>query len=80
MLCRHRIISLLLEKMKLLLIEHHPQDSRERITDICQTLDQRMVSGGGNVPLVVMIDDDNSDRKEIRRVSQGRQSRKPTKP
>lgn len=43
--------------MKLILIEHHPQDARERITDICQTLNLRMGSGGGNVPLVVMIDE-----------------------
>lgn len=45
--------------MKLLLIEHHPQDARERITDICQTLNLRMGSGGGNVPLVVIIDEES---------------------
>lgn len=45
-----------------ILIEHHPNDSRETITEVCQTLNQRMGTGGGNVPLVVTIyEEDDSD-------------------
>lgn len=51
-------------------LEYHPNDSRIRIADddICQSLTQRMGTGGGNVPLVFEINDDeadNADRKEI---------------
>ena len=36
-------------------LEHHPQDSRLKISDkdVCQTLATNMGSGGGNVPLVL---------------------------
>ena len=48
------------------LLEHHPNDSRLRITDdgICQTLNSRMGTGGGNVPLILEMGDDEeaSDR------------------
>lgn len=39
------------------MLEHNPNDSRLRIVDdgICQTLNQRMGTGGGNVPLVIEI-------------------------
>lgn len=39
------------------MLEHHPNDSRLRIVDdgICQTLNQRMGTGGGNVPLILEI-------------------------
>ena len=38
-------------------LEHHPNDSRLKIApdDICQTLSQRMGTGGNNVPLVLAI-------------------------
>lgn len=41
-----------------LILEHHPNDSRIKIKDddVCQSLTQRMGTGGGNVPLV-MIDE-----------------------
>ena len=41
-------------------LEHHPNDSRLRIAEdgICQTLSQRMGTGGGNVPLVLEIYED----------------------
>lgn len=46
--------------MKFLTIENHPNDSRAKIKDdeICQTLSSRMGTGGGNVPLVMVIEDE----------------------
>jgi DNA (cytosine-5)-methyltransferase 1 len=46
--------------MKVIVLEHHPNDSRIKIADdgICQALTSRMGTGGGNVPLVIVIDDD----------------------
>lgn len=51
------------------MLEHHPNDSRLKIAEdgICQTLSSRMGTGGGNVPLV-MVEYDDSDRDETRRV------------
>lgn len=39
------------------MLEHHPNDSRLKISEdgICQTLNQRMGTGGGNVPLILAI-------------------------
>ena len=53
--------------MKYLTIENHPNDSRVKIKDdeICQTLSSRMGTGGGNVPMVLVVEDDNDDREEI---------------
>ena len=53
--------------MRYINLEHHPNDSRIRIVDdgICQTLNQRMGTGGGNVPLVLEIrDEENIDNNE----------------
>lgn len=49
--------------MRYMILEHHPNDSRVRIPDddICQTLSSRMGTGGGNVPLVMEIDDTDED-------------------
>lgn len=49
--------------MKYIPLEHHPNDSRLRIIDedVCQTLSQRMGTGGGNVPLVLEIEDDDDE-------------------
>ena len=46
--------------MKYLTIENHPNDSRVKIKDdeICQTLSSWMGTGGGNVPMVLVIEDD----------------------
>ena len=43
--------------MKYINLEYHPSDSRIRIVDcdVSQTLNTRMGTGGGNVPLVLMI-------------------------
>lgn len=43
--------------MKFINLEYHPHDSRIKIADneICQTLNQRMGTGGGNVPLILKI-------------------------
>jgi len=48
--------------MKYIMLEHHPNDSRLKITEdgICQTLNQRMGTGGGNVPLVLAIEDEDN--------------------
>ena len=48
-------------------LEYHPADSRIRIVeeDICQTLNQRMGTGGGNVPLIMVAkDEEDSDNPE----------------
>lgn len=55
---------------KVFAIENHPNDSRVKMSDdgICQALTGRMGTGGGNVPLVLIIGDgeeDNADGKEI---------------
>lgn len=45
--------------MRFINLEYHPHDSRIKIDDkdICQTLNQRMGTGGGNVPLILEIDE-----------------------
>ena len=52
---------------KAIALEHHPHDSRIKIAEdgICQTLNKRMGTGGGNVPLVLITDDESVCRKEI---------------
>ena len=52
--------------MKFINLEHHPNDSRLKIApdDICQTLSQRMGTGGGNVPLVLIVEQDD-EQKEV---------------
>lgn len=52
---------------KYILIETHAQDCRWKISkdNICQTLSSTLGMGGGNVPIVLEIDDrTNSDRIE----------------
>lgn len=41
-------------------LEYHPSDSRIRIVDydVAQTLNSRMGTGGGNVPLILEIRDE----------------------
>lgn len=54
--------------MRYMMIENHPADSRVNIDDsgTCQTLTGRMGTGGGNVPLVMIIDEtEDTDREEI---------------
>lgn len=45
------------------LLEHHPNDSRIKIDEsgTCQTLTNRMGTGGGNVPLVISVDFSHAD-------------------
>lgn len=53
---------------RFIVLEHHPCDSRIRIADgdVMQTLNQRMGTGGGNVPLVIVFyDDEDADREKI---------------
>ena len=49
--------------MKYIALENHPADSRVKIMedDICQTLSSRMGTGGGNIPMVMEIDDETAD-------------------
>lgn len=44
---------------KVIVLEHHPNDSRIKIVDdgICQSLTGRMGTGGGNVPLILIINE-----------------------
>lgn len=46
-------------KKKLINLEYHPHDSRIKIKpdEICQTLSGRMGTGGGNVPLIMMMNE-----------------------
>ena len=41
-------------------LEYHPHDSRIRMVgeDTCQTLNTRMGTGGGNVPIILEINED----------------------
>jgi hypothetical protein len=53
--------------LKYITLENHPADSRVKILDddICQTLSSRMGTGGGNVPMVIEVDDaEDSDNTE----------------
>lgn len=49
---------------KVIILEHHPNDSRIKISEdgVCQTLNTRMGTGGGNVPLILIKD----ETKDIR--------------
>ena len=54
---------------KIINIEHHPTDSRIRVVDdeICQTLNTRMGTGGGNVPLIIeVVEDERTDNTGIK--------------
>ena len=55
--------------MKCLTLEHHPNDSRIKISEdgICQSLTSRMGTGGNNVPLVLIEKNGTEDinREEI---------------
>lgn len=46
--------------LKYITLENHPADSRVKILDddICQTLSSRMGTGGGNVPMVIEVEDE----------------------
>lgn len=43
-------------------LEYHPADSRVRIVDedVAQTLSSRMGTGGGNVPILIEVEDEQS--------------------
>lgn len=49
--------------MKHIILEHHPNDSRIKIDESgkIQSLTQRMGTGGGNVPLVIEVVDEDTD-------------------
>ena len=45
--------------MRYILLENYPADSRVKILedDVCQTLSSWMGTGGGNVPMVIEVED-----------------------
>lgn len=47
---------------KVIALEHHPNDSRIKIKtdEICQTLSSRMGTGGNNVPLILLMEDEDN--------------------
>ena len=58
--------------MKYIVLEHHPNDSRVRVVEdeICQSLTQRMGTGGCNVPIILVLNDQggeviNCEKQEI---------------
>ena len=55
-------------KQSVRILEHHPADSRIKIADedVCQSLTSRMGTGGGNVPILIVYEDDisRSDRRK----------------
>ena len=61
-----------LYKKKFVALEYHPMDSRISICDddVCQTLNSRMGTGGNNVPLIMVVDDQggkniSADKKNV---------------
>lgn len=52
-----------LQLSRYVVLEHHPNDSRIRVSEdgICQTLSQRMGTGGGNVPLVIKVEENEHE-------------------
>lgn len=56
-----------LSKKKCIALEYHPMDSRIGISeeDICQTLNSRMGTGGNNVPLIMVVDDQGGERINV---------------
>lgn len=52
-----------MKKKRYVILEHHPNDSRIRVVEdgICQTLNVRMGTGGNNVPMVIEIDERETD-------------------
>ena len=57
-----------------LVLEHHPNDSRIKIKEdgVCQSLTSRMGTGGGNVPLVLIYE---TTRNGIEQQLSGRDDR-----
>ncbi len=51
--------------MRYIALENHPNDSRVKIIydGICQALSSRMGTGGGNVPLIMEIHENDSDTR-----------------
>lgn len=47
--------------MERILLENHPQDSRVKIVPdgVCQSLNGKMGTGGGNTPMILEIYDDD---------------------
>lgn len=54
--------------MKYINLEYHPGDSRIRVVDydVSQTLNSRMGTGGNNVPLILVFEDEETDSKSNR--------------
>lgn len=57
--------------MKFIILEHHPNDSRVKIDEsgTIQSLTTRMGTGVGNVPIVIVYETNNTDRKKVLRMA-----------
>ena len=56
------------KRLKYINLEYHPGDSRIRVVDydVSQTLNSRMGTGGNNVPLILVFEDEETDSKSNR--------------
>ena len=52
----------LCDRNRIILLEHHPQDSRIKIKEdgVCQCLATNMGLGGGNVPIIIEVTDETN--------------------
>lgn len=59
--------------LKFIAIENHPNDSRVQIREdgICQSLTGRMGTGGGNVPLVLILTGSREELKAAQTLKHG---------
>lgn len=59
--------------MKFIAIENHPNDSRVKIREdgICQSLTGRMGTGGGNVPIVLILIESQDEPKATQTLRHG---------
>lgn len=53
----------------MLILENHPQDSRVMITNVFQTLNGRMGTGGGNVPMIMDDNNEHEGKMIVRRLT-----------
>lgn len=63
-----RVIKEAYVSWKYIPIENHPADSRVKMADddICQSLTSRMGTGGGNVPLILVIHETDNTKSDQR--------------
>ena len=59
--------------MRIVNLDYHPADSRMRITEsnVIQSLTSRMGTGGNNVPLILVIDEEGNGDGHIQLLPNG---------